>query len=141
MTILLREDKAGEKDKGVMVQDVFVNVTPVFGDGAVCEITAGDGPSHAFVHGGVINLRGNSQFQVTWQLQSAGNLEFDRGEPLWSSQAQCPADVCHDDQFAVTSCTGTTLVTLVTPKKPPNAVHVSLGWSNGNRFDPIIINN
>lgn len=124
-------------------QPVIVNVTPVFGDGSICEIVAGDPASHSFVHGGIIHLRGNSSFEVTWQVQpgTPAGLQFDTSNPIWSSQTECPASACKDAQISLDSCTATTLITTVTPEPPSNAVHVSLGWSNGVRFDPIIINN
>ena len=143
MTTVLSEDKATRKDQKTAAQNVTVNVTPVFGNGTICEIDPGDGPSHAFVRGGIINLHGNPSFQVTWQLQPGDPpvaLQFDTDNPVWSSQAGCPTGSCQDPQISVGSCTPTTLVTNVDPQPPENAVHVSLGWSNGNRFDPIIIN-
>lgn len=143
MNTLLHEDRSTRKEGDLMRQGVTVDVTPVFDDGTVCEIVAGDGPSHAFVHGGIINLHGNSEFEVTWNLQPGDSpgLAFDSKDPIWSSQEGCPGGSCNDPQFTVESCGGTKLVTKVKPAKPKNAVHVSLGWSNGKRFDPIVINN
>jgi hypothetical protein len=142
MHTTLDDDQDAKKNVGVP-QGVTVDVTPIFGNGTVCQIDAGDGPSHSFVHGGVINLHGNPSFDVTWQLQPGDSpgLGFDTANPIWSSQAGCPSGSCQDAQITVQSCSGTTLITTITPQRPPNAVHVSLGWSNGNRFDPIIINN
>lgn len=142
MTTLLDEHQRTRGEGNTMPQPVTVNITPVFGNGTICEIDPGDGPSHSFVHGGVIHLQGNSQYDVTWQLQpgTPAGLQFDTSNPVWSSQAQCPSGSCQDGQIAPVSCTATTLQTTVTPSSPPNAVHISLGWSNGERFDPIIIN-
>jgi hypothetical protein len=88
-------------------------------------------------------LHGNPSFQVTWQLLPGdpASLEFDGKNPIWSSQSGCPNGACQDPQIGLVSCTPTTLVINVDPTPPANAVHVSLGWSNGNRWDPIIINN
>jgi hypothetical protein len=142
MTILVHEGQDTRGDPKAMPQPVTVDVTPVFGDGGICEIDAGDGPSHSFVHGGIINLHGNSAFTVTWELQpgNSAGLAFDTSNPIWSSQDGCPSEPCNDLQITVVSCTADTLVTTITPLDPPNAVHVSLGWANGNRFDPIVIN-
>jgi len=143
MTTLLHQDQVMREDQQAMAQPVTVNVTPIFGGGSVCEIDAGDGPSHSFVHGGIINLHGNTSFTVTWQLVQGNpaGMAFDTNNPIWSSQAGCPTGSCEDAQIAVASCNASTLVTTVTPQQPPNAVHVSLGWANGSRFDPIIVNN
>lgn len=143
MQTILDAERTTERGKVEVAQDVIVNVTPAFGDGTVCEIEAGNGPSHAFVHGGIINLRGNPSFQVTWSLQpgNSPSLQFDCSNPIWSSQAGCPGSVSQDPQISIVNCTGTTLVTNIDPAPPSNAVHVSLGFTNGNRFDPIIINN
>lgn len=143
MNTLVEEDQTTRHDRDASPQPITVNVTPIFGNGSICEIAAGDPASHSFVHGGLINLHGNSSFEVTWQLQSGtpAGLQFDTGNPIWSSQTQCPGSACNDPQINLDSCTSTTLVTTVTPQQPANAVHVSLGWSNGVRFDPIIINN
>ena len=142
MSTLVEEGLARRHDRDAP-QPVIVNVTPIFGNGSICEIVAGDPASHSFVHGGLINLHGNSSFEVTWQVQSGtpAGLQFDTSNPIWSSQAGCPSGECNDAQISLDSCTATTLVTTVTPQQPSNAVHVSLGWSNGVRFDPIIINN
>ena len=143
MDTILATDRTSRKGQTEMPQAVSVDVTPVFGNGTVCQIDAGDGPSHSFVRGGVINLHGNPSFQVTWQLQpgTPAGLQFDTSNPIWSDQSACPSSSCQDSQISVVSCTATTLVTNVDPSPPANAVHVSLGWSNGERFDPIIINN
>jgi hypothetical protein len=138
---MLHEPQGQGEDQQAMPQPVTVNVKPVFGT-TVCEIDAGDGPSHSFVHGGVISLHGNSSFNVTWQLvQSPTGMAFDTANPVWSSQSGCPNSFCQDAQISVVSCNTNTLVTTVTPQRPPNAVHVSLGWADGSRFDPIIVNN
>jgi hypothetical protein len=143
MTTLVHDNQAAKSDPTATAQPVTVNVTPIFGDGTICEIEAGNGPSHSFVHGGLIKLHGNPSFQVTWQLLPGdpASLEFDGKNPIWSSQSGCPNGACQDPQIGLVSCTPTTLVINVDPTPPANAVHVSLGWSNGNRWDPIIINN
>lgn len=143
MQTTIEADQASRKDQTAMPQGVAVDVTPVFGNGSVCQIDPGDGPSHAFVHGGIINLHGNPSYQVTWQLQQGNSpgLQFDTSNPIWSDQSGCPSGACQDSQISVVSCNATTLVTNVDPAPPQNAVHVSLGFSNGTRFDPIIINN
>lgn len=125
---------------------VLVNVTPVIPDGTACEIDPGNGASNAFVHGGVIKLHGNPSFQVEFQLQAgeAPGLKFNTSDPvngpIWSSKSQCPTSACQDSQISVVSCTDDTLVINVDPAPPKNAVHVSLNWSTGARFDPIIVN-
>lgn len=123
-------------------QSVEVDVTPVFGNGSVCEIEPGNGPSHAFVKGGIIRLRGNPSFQVAFQLQPGdpADLQFDTSDPIWSLKSQCPGSSCKDPQVTIVSCTPTVLTVDVDPEPQQNDVHVSLGFSNGVRCDPIIIN-
>lgn len=123
-------------------QNVSIDVTPVFGDGTVCEIDPGDGPSHSSVKGGVIKLHGNPAYQLVFQLKprDPADLQFDTGDPIWSSQDGCPTGYCKDSQLSVVDCTSTTLTVNVDPDPHRNAVHVSLNWSNDQRFDPIIIN-
>lgn len=119
-------------------KNIAVDVTPVFGNGTVCEIDPADGPSHAFVKGGVIKLHGNPAYSVMFDLPAG--YQWDQNDPIWCSQAGCPTGSSNDSQVTVQSCTPTTLTINVDPQPPTNAVHVSLGFSNGVRFDPIIIN-
>jgi hypothetical protein len=145
MATVLDEDQVKGKQGQETVQPVTVDVTPMFGDGTICGIDPGDGPSHSFIHGGIIRLKGNPSFQVTFLLPTnpAPAFQFDRTNPIWSSQEGCPNGACQDDQISNPSVdsTGMALTIDVDPNPDANAVHVSLGWSNGNRFDPIIINN
>jgi hypothetical protein len=146
MDILLHEHQKTARDPKAMQQLVIIDLEPADppGDGTICGISPGNGPSHAFVHGGIIWLRSQASYQLTFELPTnpAPSFKFDTGDPIWSSQAQCPTSACQDGQISnpVVDPSGMSLTIDVTPNGT-NAVHISLGWDNGKRFDPIVINN
>lgn len=146
MTILLHEHQDTRGGPKAMPQPVTVDLEPADppGDGTICGISPGDGPSHAFVHGGLIWLRVQASYQITFALPEnpPPAFRFDANNPIWSSQAGCPNGACQDGQIMnpVVDPTGMSLTIDVTPNGN-NAVHISLGWNNGKRFDPIVINN
>lgn len=119
---------------------VDVALKPVFGNGAVCEVRAANNGSRRYVRGGVVKLRGSPSYDVNFQLPAG--YQFDRNHPIWSSKQGCPSGIIHDGQITnpVVDASGTILTVQVDPQNAPNAVHVSLGFNNGVRCDPIIIN-
>jgi hypothetical protein len=143
MSILLDEKHETRRDPKAMPQPVLVNIDPAVPDGTVCGIDPGNGPSHAFVHGGLIWLRRQSTYRVTFQLPDYPEFLFDPNDPIWSDQGGCPDNPCQDEQIQnpVVDENGLRLTVDVIPDGSQNAVHISLGWDNGNRFDPIVINN
>ena len=146
MSILLHGHQETKRDPKAMPQLVIIDLEPADppGDGTICGISPGNGPSHAFVHGGLIWLRRQASYQLMFELPAnpPPQFQFDTNNPIWSSQAGCPTSTCQDGQISnpVVGQNGMSLTIDVTPNGT-NAVHISLGWDNGNRFDPIIINN
>ena len=119
---------------------IDVDVTPVMPKGSVCEIDARPGTAARFVKGGVIKLpSGQAPYEINFHL--GGGLQFDTTNPIWCG-ANCPAGPTNDPQISNPRVdpTGTILTVDANPAGPKNAVHYSLGFSGGGRFDPIIVN-
>lgn len=127
---------------------VTVKVTPrhIDGDVAVCEI---DGDPR-YINGGLIRLRrGGPPYVLAFELQDGDypGLKFDESSPgaaFWCDTAGCPTSAMNNSnsqlQNPEVGCDGRTLRVAAEPKGAKNAVHYSLNFENGARYDPIIIN-
>jgi hypothetical protein len=126
---------------------VRVAVTPtlVQGGTVVCEIDGGPGAGGK-VKGGIIKLKGGP-YQLMFEIQTGDvpGLQFDKGAggAFWCDMDSCPAGLGNNSNGQlsnpVVSPDGLTLTVDADPKPPRNAVHYSLNFNNGCRYDPIII--
>lgn len=131
---------------------VNVEVTPklVQGNTVVCEIDPAPGTPARYVRGGVIKLPPNAAgYQLNFELQPGDvpGLLFDGGPngAFWCDQNSCPGGPMNNSNNQLQNPHvlngGRTLRVAATPQGPTNAVHYSLNFNNGGRYDPIIINN
>ena len=125
---------------------VKVKVKPLIrqGNDTICSIEPGDPASEAYVQGGVINLQPSGTFDLSFEIVDGDvqGLEFD-GDPFWCTSHACPGGPAQNQYFQNPHVSaGNKRVSNVTAVRGGgrNAYHYSLNFSDGSRYDPIIIN-
>src|SRR3954470_14636657 len=77
----------------LMRQPVDIEVTPLIIQDqiVVCQLEPGAG-SNANVKSGLIRLKRNNSYKLQFQLDPAGNLQFDQAQrgPFWCDDRSCP---------------------------------------------------
>lgn len=124
---------------------VQVNVVPVFSDAttAVCELHARRNSDEAYVGGGIVKLPPNgAPYEVEFYVEPPTSaLTFDSNDPWSCKFGGCPALGDHEPQFGHprVDASGKVLTVSSPPGPGKHALHYSLNFTGGSRFDPIIV--
>lgn len=124
---------------------VQVNVVPIFSGGGetVCELHPRRSDDRSYVDGGVVRLppRG-APYEIEFHIEPASSqTAFDRRDPWWCKRGTCPERGDNDPQFGHPRVdpSGKILTVDSPPAAGPVALHYSLNFDDGSRFDPIIV--
>lgn len=124
---------------------VQVNVVPVFSDSTdtVCELHARRNADETYVSGGIIQLPPDgAPYEVEFYVEPPTSpLAFDSNDPWSCKMGDCPARGDHSPQFghARVDPSGKVLTVDSPPMPGKVALHYSLNFDGGSRFDPIIV--
>jgi hypothetical protein len=127
---------------------INVRVTPLAqqGNETVCAIEAGDPSSANYVKGGVVVLNPPGQYDLVFQLDDTNfpGLQFDGGDPFWCSANSCPQGPSNNPHFGnphvPSGSNGRQAKVSTNPSNGRQFFHYSLNFSDGSRYDPIVIN-
>lgn len=123
---------------------VQVKVVPVHSDcdETVCALHPMRPADEAYVSGGVIRLppRG-APYEIEFHLDGGSSSAFDQTDPWSCKRGGCPQRGDRDPQFGHPRLDGGgKVLTLDSPPSPgPVALHYSLNFADGSRFDPVIV--
>jgi len=124
---------------------VQINVAPVFSDAttAVCELHPRRNADEAYVSGGIVQLPpSGAPYEIEFYLEPPTTpLAFDRDDPWACKFGGCPSPGDHDPQFGHprVDSSGKVLTVDSPPGPGKRALHYSLNFAGGARFDPIIV--
>lgn len=139
-------EKMARKSISIDVTPKFVQNTPQ-GTTVVCEIDQSGG-GNSEVKGGLIKLKKSDNYKLTFKIQPGDvpGLQFDQGAggAFWCEVDSCPESPKNNSKGQLKNPqvdpANPTILTLdADPDGTKNAVHYSLNFNNGGRFDPVII--
>lgn len=123
---------------------VNIKVTPLVIDGldAVCRIEPMGSADETYVDAGLITLPPGPPVELNFHLQDGNypGLQFDSNNPWSSRRRECPAPTANDvGKFPHVRLPDPKSLQVRAAPAAPNAMHYSLNFEGGARFDPIII--
>lgn len=135
--------------QGNAMTDVEIEVTPLMvQDGlAICEVKPGAN-STGKVTGGVIRLKKSEgpfklRFKIVDTHKTGLTFNLDADEAFWCNAKACPQTKMNNSKGQLSQATvdpdGLSIHVIDTPGNHRNAIHYSLGFSDGSRLDPVII--